>query len=98
MQTFVMATRVDSGALTSPQSLEDLETQAQSKIEQDCPKVEWVMNLAVCGPYDYIDVFRAPDLETAQKVSMLIRTYGRAHAEVWPATDWKTFKKMLHEV
>lgn len=97
MQTFVMATRVQSGAATSPQALQDLESKAEAKIEEECPQVEWLSNYAICGPYDYIDVFRAPDIETAQKVSMLIRTFGRAHSEVWPATEWKAFKKMLSE-
>jgi hypothetical protein len=29
-------------------------------------------------------------------VSALIRTYGRAQTEVWPATEWEQFKGILH--
>lgn len=95
MATFVMATRIDSQALSSPHTLEDLEKEAQVRIKRDCPNVEWVQNLAVCGPYDYIDIFHAPDLETAQMVSMIVRSFGRAHTELWPATEWKHFKQAI---
>ncbi|NIR59869.1 MAG: GYD domain-containing protein, partial [Gammaproteobacteria bacterium] len=70
MRYFVMVTRMASEAVTSPQALEDLEKQAMAKVREQCPDVEWVQSFAVLGPYDYVDVFRAPDIETAQKVSV----------------------------
>jgi uncharacterized protein with GYD domain len=98
MLTFVMLTRVDPEVLRNPHSLEELERRAAEAIAQQCASVKWVANYAVLGPYDYVDVFEAPDLETAAKVSTLIRTQGRAHSEVWPATDWSKFKAMLRSM
>jgi len=98
MPTFVMLTRVAPEVLRTPHSLEELEKRAAEAIQTQCPEVKWVSNYAVLGPYDYVDIFEAPDNETAAKVSTLIRTQGRAHSEIWPATDWKKFKAMLQSM
>ena len=95
METFVMLTRLAPGALESPKSLESLEKQVMERIRSECPDVEWVHNFAVLGPYDYIDVFRAPDTQSAFKVATLVRTLGHAHTEVWGATEWAKFKDMV---
>lgn len=98
MRYFVMATRMSSEAVTAPHDLEELEQRAMAKIREQCPEVEWVQSFAVLGPYDYIDVFKAADIEQAQKVSMLIRTFGRAHSELWPATEWRRFKETIESL
>ena len=96
MTTFVMVTRVSSDAARSPQSLELLEKRAMEQIRAECPDVKWVHSYALLGPYDYLDIFTAPDVDTAAKVSTLIRAYGRAQSEIWAATNWSAFKEMLH--
>lgn len=98
MATFIMLTRITPQSIQSPKALEELERKAMERIRTECPKVEWVHNFAVLGPCDYLDVFRAPDTETAFKVSTLIRTIGHAYTEVWPATEWVKFKDMVRNL
>jgi uncharacterized protein with GYD domain len=98
MPTFVMLTKLSPEAVKSPKSLEDLERQAMDKVRSECPDVEWVHNFAILGPYDYIDIFRAPNEEVAFKVATLIRTFGHCSTEVWTATEWARFKDMIRNL
>lgn len=98
MTTFIMLTRLSAEAANSPQSLEDLEKQVMKKIRQECPGIKWLHSYAILGPYDYLDVFEAPDIETATKASTLVRVYGHAKAEVWAATEWSRFKELMREM
>jgi uncharacterized protein with GYD domain len=98
MQTFVLLTRLSPEALKSPTSLEDFEKRAVERISQECPEVTWLHNYVLLGPYDYLDMFTAPDFDSALKVSALIRTFGRAHSEIWAATEWETFKSIIHSL
>ena len=98
MPTFVMLTRLAPAALQSPRSLEELERTAMESIRKECPGVEWAHNYAVLGGCDYLDIFRAPDLETAMKVSAIIRYYGHSSTEIWTVTEWKAFKEMIRHL
>lgn len=98
MITFVMLSRLSPGMLREPKSLEDLEKVAMERVRAECPNVEWISNYAVIGPWDYLDIFRAPDIDIASKVSTLIRTFGHAHTEIWTAMEWRAFKDTIREL
>ncbi|MBS1188837.1 MAG: hypothetical protein H6R10_629 [Rhodocyclaceae bacterium] len=92
---FVMTTRLSPEALPTPSTMEDFEKRAMHHIHNDCPSVKWLHSWAVLGSCDYVDVFEAPDIDTAMKVSAVFRTFGRVHSEVWPAVEWKHFKQLI---
>ncbi len=98
MATFIMLTRVSPEAIRTPHAVETLERQAMGAVRSECPHVEWLHSWAVLGPYDYADVFRVPDVETATKVATLVRIAGHATTEVWAATEWPKFKAMVREL
>ncbi len=98
MQTFVMLTRLSPDAVKSPKALEELERQVVDRVRWECPDVEWVHNFATLGPYDYLDIFRAPDELSALKVAAIIRTFGHCTTEVWTAIEWPRFKDMIRHL
>lgn len=95
MASFIMLTRLTHGALQSPSSLENLEREVMGRIEVECPEVEWLSSYAVLGPCDYLDIFQAPDIDTATKVATIVRTFGHAETEIWGATEWQHFKELV---
>lgn len=98
MPTFIMTTRLSHTALSSPRSFEQLSAAITARLREDCPQVEWWSNYVLLGPYDYLDIFKAPDVETAAKVAAIIRSYGHATTEIWPAVEWDAFKTLVREM
>jgi uncharacterized protein with GYD domain len=68
------------------------------RIRSECADLKWIHNFAVLGPYDYLDIFQAPDNETAFKVAAIIRSFGHADTEIWAATEWAKFKEMIRAI
>lgn len=95
MATFIMLTKLNSNAIRSPRKLEELERKVVERIRKDCPGVKWLSSYAVMGPYDYLDIFSAEDGDTALRVSTLVRTFGHAQTEIWPAAEWDRFKELV---
>jgi uncharacterized protein with GYD domain len=98
MSKFILLTRMSPGVISSPESVEILERRVMEQVRTECRGVEWLSSYATIGPYDYVDVFGAPDIETATKVAFIVRMVADAHTEVWPATDWPRFVDIVHEL
>jgi uncharacterized protein with GYD domain len=92
MQTFIMLTRLSRGRDEAQIPPAALERGVMDRIKADCPDVTWTASYALLGPADYLDIFQAPDCEAAMKVALIVRSFGYATTETWPATDWERFK------
>ncbi len=58
----------------------------------------WVGHYALLGPYDFMDIYDAPNVETAHKVSLVTRAEGAVSAESWQAMPYDKFIQLLEEV
>jgi uncharacterized protein with GYD domain len=98
MGMYVMLTKISPYAVKNLEKLKEIEQHTKRLIEENCPSVRWIMNLVVFGPYDYLDIFEAKDDEEAAKVAMIIRSFGHATTETWPAIYWKDFKGIIEKI
>lgn len=94
MAIYVIQTKLSPEALTRPESVVDLNKRVEERIKRECPTVKWVANYAVLGPCDYLDIFEAPDADSATKVALIVRSFGHATTETWMATPWDRFVEL----
>jgi uncharacterized protein with GYD domain len=95
MPTYAMLTRLTPEAVKEPSDLKRLEQKVNERIREDCPQVRWLGNYAILGPYDYLDLFEAPDEATAARVVMIVRSFGHAQTETWTILPWERFETLI---
>lgn len=98
MPQFVLATRLSSDAMHSAKDRRLTGREWLSKVKARCPEVKWIAHYSILGPYDFLDLYEAPDVETAHKVSLLSRSEGAVSAESWEALPYDRFLHVLEEV
>lgn len=95
MPEYVMLTRLTPEAVKTPADLKKLETAVADRVRKDCPQVRWIKSYAILGPHDYLDIFEAPDAETAARVVMIVRSFGHGQTETWTAVPWERFEHLI---
>ena len=98
MATYVLLTKISPESMAALDRLKTLEEEVKQRISTSCPKVRWISNYMVLGPYDYLDIFEAPDEVTAGKVATIVRSFGHATTETWGAIPWEQFKVMIRQL
>ncbi len=98
MATFAVLTRLSPEAVREPKSIEALAAAVTQKLAAEVPQARWVASYAVLGPYDYLDIFEAPDHETAHKVAVILRSLGHAVTETWLLTPWDRFVSLVRQI
>jgi uncharacterized protein with GYD domain len=98
MATYILVTRL------SPELTRDLKKRAEigrkwmERVKKDCPEVKFLGHYALLGPYDFLDIYEAPDEETAAKVSMISLSGGATSAESWTAIPYKKFLDLIKQL
>lgn len=83
--TFIMHSKFSTDPIRSTESEKELEKQTVDQIHSKFPQVKWT-NLVVIGPHEYIETFCAPNPDTALEIVSIMRSFGKAHIEVWPVS------------
>ena len=68
------------------------------QVKEKCPGVKFVAHYGLLGPYDFCDIYEAPDEETAAKVSMISLSNGAVQAESWITIPYKKILDLVNEI
>lgn len=98
MPTYVLMTRLAPESMHDARGRRAMGKEWLNKVRSACPDVKWIAHYAILGPYDFMDIYEAPDAETAHKVSLISRMEGAVTAESWQAQPYDEFIKMLEGV
>ncbi|MEP0775091.1 MAG: GYD domain-containing protein [Acidobacteriota bacterium] len=98
MPTFVLMTRLAPEAAHDAAGRAAMGKEWLKRVRKSCPQVKFLAHYAILGPYDFMDIYEAPDVETAHKVSLISRAHGAVTAESWQALAYEQFLKLLEEV
>lgn len=98
MPTFILMTRHSPKSLHDARSRKQMGKEWMQKVRRSCPEVKWITHYAILGPYDFMDIYEAPSVEIAHKVSLISRAEGALEAESWQAMQYDKFLKVLNEI
>lgn len=98
MHTYILMTKM------SPEVSKQLKDRAKigrewlEHVKEKCPDVKFISHYALLGTYDFMDIYEAPDPETAARVSMISLSYGAFQSESWTAIPYKEFLKLTEKI
>ena len=73
MKTYVMLTKLSPETSKQMKDRAKLGRQWLDRVKNKCPEVKFIAHYALLGHYDFLDIYEAPDEETAAKIRLLIR-------------------------
>jgi uncharacterized protein with GYD domain len=98
MPHYILLTKLSPGGFGDSSHRESFGRDWFETVKQKCPEVKWIDHYALLGQYDFMDIYEAPDDETAAKVSIITMSKGAVKAESIPAIPYKRYLKIVKEV
>lgn len=98
MQTYILMTRLSPEVASRVKDRGAMGRAWLEQVKEKCPQVRFVAHYGLLGSYDFMDIYEAPDEETAAKVSMISRAHGAAQAESWIAIPYKRIVELSREI
>ena len=98
MKTFMLMTKLTPEVSARVKDRAKIGRAWLEEVKEKCPDVKFIAHYALLGSYDFVDIYEAPDEETAAKVSMISMANGAFHAESWSAIPYKRFLELTEEV
>ena len=97
MARFIMLTRILPGGSDGRSSLANIGERIRQAIDSGPNHSSVVESYVVLGPWDLVNIFDAPDHETASKVEATVNSLGCTASELLLATPWERFKSLASD-
>ena len=98
MPTYVLMTKLAPETLSRVNEQKTMGRVWLREVRETCPEVKFLAHYALLGPYDFLDIYEAPDEETAAKVSLISLQHGGFQAESWVAIPYNRFIELVEEL
>jgi uncharacterized protein with GYD domain len=98
MSTYILMTKLTPEVLKNMKNREKIGRKWLKDVSEKCPEVKWIAHYVLLGPYDFMDIFEAPNEEVATKVSMISLAAGALRAESWIALPYNRFLELVEEI
>jgi uncharacterized protein with GYD domain len=91
MPTYILLTKLSAQSLQDPKNRENMGRDWFGEVKTKCPQVKWIDHYALLGPFDFMDIYEAPNEEEAAKVSLITLSKGAVKAESWSSIPYMRF-------
>jgi len=98
MKTFILMTKLSPEVSARMKDRASIGRAWLDQVKDKCPEVKFIAHYALLGKYDFMDIYEAPDEESAAKVSMISLANGALTAESWVAIPYKRMVELAQEI
>ncbi len=98
MKTFILMTKLSPEISKRMKERKEIGRMWLDEVSEKCPEVKFIAHYALLGSFDFMDIYEAPDEESAAKVSMISLQNGALCSESWFAIPYNRFLKLTNEI
>ena len=98
MPTYILITKLAAGQSAKMKERAKEGRAWLDQVRETCPEVKFLAHYFLLGQYDFIDIYEAPDEETAAKVSLISQAKGAFQAQSLPAIPYKKYLELIDEI
>jgi|SRR3972149_9159769 len=98
MKTFILLTKLSPDTARQIKNRREMGRDWLYQVKKKCPEVKFLEHYALLGKYDFLDIYEAPDEESAAKVSMISLSNGAFQSESLVAIPYKRFVELTAQI
>ena len=95
MQTYVLLTKLSPDLFKKMKDRAEIGRSWLDQVKEKCPEVKFIAHYALLGQFDFLDIYEAPDDNTAALVSIISQANGAFQAQSLPAIPYMRYLDLI---